>query len=678
MKTFNTIYENYYSLNNFIKENNIDSSETILVQVFTGVCDYSFINFLLKEIKSLLPKSKIIGTTTAGEIVDCNVTQNNTVISFSTFQNTSLESIFLSNYDDDFQLGVDLANGIISSTTKLILLFSDGLKTNGSEIIDGIHSINKSIPIAGGRAGDNGYMKDTIIFCNEGTSNNGVVAVALNSDSLGVYTNYSLCWQPIGKLMTVTKAEKNRVYTIDNIPAKDIYRKYLGYDVTSSLPKSATEFPLIIHKNNLQIARVAFFDFDDDSLGFIGNIEEGDKVTFAFGNIDMLVERSSHIMKSISKISLESIFVYSCTARRVYMQEKIGDELIPLRNIANVSGYFTYGEYFHLKSNNALLNMTTTILGLSENPIDDINYEKVLPQNLKAIDNFIDGKEINIIKVLNNLINAVTSELEDINRDLYNKNIELQKNHELMIEMEKAASMGNLIGGIAHNIKTPLMGCSGAIDIIGSRVLKLKNILDSLNEEESLKKEFTDVADNIILWQSRIKDYLNYIGDVINTVKDQVAPADRLEKFTIGDLVNRISILMKNRLKEKNCAIIYKTDLQDDYEVRGEISYLIQALNNLIDNAIDAYEGKPGEIEFYITQEGNNILFSVKDYGYGISNDIINKLFNQMITTKGKDGSGLGLYMSKILIKSKLNGDIYLNTNADKGTEFIILIPERK
>jgi signal transduction histidine kinase len=246
--------------------------------------------------------------------------------------------------------------------------------------------------------------------------------------------------------------------------------------------------------------------------------------------------------------------------------------------------------------------------------------------------------------------------------------------------MEKAASMGNLIGGIAHNIKTPLMGCSGAIDIIGSRIFKLKDIIDTLNEneDENLKKEVNDIADNIILWQSRIKDYLNYIGDVINTVKDQVAPANRMEKFTIGDLVNRISILMKNRLKEKKCAIIYKIELQRDYEVHGEISYLIQALNNLIDNAIDAYADKPGEIEFNIKQEGNNILFSVKDYGYGISNEISSKLFNQMITTKGKDGSGLGLYMSKILIKSKLEGDIYFKTNADKGTEFIILIPERK
>lgn len=678
MKTFSTIYENHYSLNNFIKKNNIDSSKTILVQVFTGVCDYSFINFLLEEIKSLLPGSKIMGTTTAGEIIDCSVTQNKTVISFSVFQNTSLESIFLNNYNNDFQLGVDLANSIISSNTKLILLFSDGLHTNGSEILNGIQSINKDIPVAGGRAGDNGYMKDTIIFCNEGITNNGVIAVALNSDSLSVYTNDSLCWQPIGKLMTVTKAKKSRVYTIDNIPAKDIYRKYLGYDVTSSLPKSATEFPLIIHRNNLQIARVAFFDFNDDSLGFIGNIEEGDKVTFAFGNIDMLVERSSHIMESISKVSLESIFVYSCTARRVYMQEKISDELIPLRNIANVSGYFTYGEYFHLESNNALLNMTTTILGLSENPINDINYEKSLYQNSKPIDNFVDGKEINIIKVLNNLVNAVTSELENTNQDLYNKNIELQKNQELLIEMEKAASMGNLIGGIAHNIKTPLMGCSGAIDIIGSRIHKLKDIIDTPKEEENFKKEITDITDNIILWQTRIKDYLNYIGDVINTVKDQVAPADRLEKFTIGDLTNRISILMKNRLKEKKCAIIYKIDLQDNYEVQGEISYLIQALNNLIDNAIDSYAGKPGEIEFYIKRKGNNILFSVKDYGYGISDEIRDKLFHQMITTKGKDGSGLGLYMSKILIKSKLKGDIYFKTNADKGTEFIILIPERK
>jgi hypothetical protein len=682
MKTFNTIYESYESLKNFIDTHKINVNKNeVLVQIFSGICEKSHLQKIASEVKGLVSNSKIIGTTTSGEIIDCKVSLNKTIISFSIFNSTTLKSVFLNNCGNSFDLGINLCKEILTENTKLIILFSDGLNTNGSDILKGIDSVSSNIPVAGGRAGDNGYMIDTYIFNEDNISNNGIVAVSLNSSALEVYNNYSMCWQPIGKIMTVTKAVGNRVYTIDNIPAKEIYRKYLGYDVTSRLPKSATEFPLIIHKNNLKIARVAFYDYRDDSLGFIGNVDEGDKVTFGFGNIDMLIERSTQIMESINKVNLESIFIYSCTARKVYMQEKIDVELLPLKDIANVSGYFTYGEYYYNNPDNLLLNITTTILGLSENTIDKVNPKRETCANYKQpvkinMENFVDGKETEIIKVLNNLINTVTNELEEINKDLQEKNLEIKKNQDIFVEMEKATNMVTLLSGIVHNLKTPLMGCSGANDIIVNKLNQVSDKLSSLNNDVAAK-DILNILKDINLWYSRIEEYLNYIGDVINTIRDYVYSESEIAFFTIDTLVHRISILMENRLKENKCSIKYIFDIPNCYELYGEINYLIQAIINLIDNSIDAYEGKAGIIEFRIAKEDENIIFSIKDFGIGISEEVSKRLFYEMITTKGRNGSGLGLYISQIHIRSKFKGNIILNSNIANATEFVIKIPIR-
>lgn len=679
MKTYNTTYGSYESLKNFVHSHKINKEKNeVLVQIFSGICQKPYLENLAREVKKLVPNSKIIGTTTSGEIVDCVVYENKVVISFSTFNNTTLKSVFLNNEGNSSNLGIELCKKIITEDTKLIILFSDGLRTNGSEILKGIESVKSKIPIAGGRAGDNGYMLDTFIFDEKNITNDGIIAVSLNNPSLEVYQNYSLCWQPIGKIMTITKAVGNRVYTIDNVPAKEIYRKYLGYDVTSRLPKSATEFPLIIHRDDFKLARVAFFDYDDDSLGFIGNVEEGDKVTFGFGNIDMLVDRSTQIMKSISQVNLESIFIYSCTARRVYMQEKIDVELLPLRDIASVSGYFTYGEYYYNRPQNLLLNITTTILGLSENTICKSISKTDTCLNFKQpvkidMENFVDGKETEIIKVLNNLINAVTTELEEINKDLQFKNLEIQKNQEILVEMEKATSMVTILSGIVHNLKTPLMGCSGAIDIIENK-LKLVSEEVSLIENDDTKDTLNVLID-INLWYSKVKHYLNYIGDIVNTIRDYVHPRSELAFFTIDNLIHRVSILVEYKLKESRCSINYILDIPDDFQLHGEINYLIQALINLIDNAIDAYAGKAGVIEFRIATQDDNIIFSIKDFGIGISEDVSKRLFSEMITTKGRKGSGLGLYISKIHIRSKFKGNIELKSSDKSGTEFIIKIP---
>ena len=110
--------------------------------------------------------------------------------------------------------------------------------------------------------------------------------------------------------------------------------------------------------------------------------------------------------------------------------------------------------------------------------------------------------------------------------------------------------------------------------------------------------------------------------------------------------------------------------------LNGDITSLVQVINNMISNSIQAYNGEPNKkIDLIVDKKDKNIIISVKDYGSGLPDVVKEKLFKEMITTKGKNGTGLGLFMSYSTIKAHFNGNITFETEKGKGTIFNIIIP---
>ncbi|MEZ4693590.1 MAG: FIST C-terminal domain-containing protein [Aliarcobacter sp.] len=163
------------------------------------------------------------------------------------------------------------------------------------------------------------------------------------------------------------KWNKNRVYKISGLTPLDFYEKYLGEYVAKSLPATGIEFPLILQKNNIPLARAVIAKHEDGSLSFAGNLHKGDVVKLGFGNVELIM---SNPLKSLfSKCCVkdtETFFIYACMARRRYMPNLIDIEIKPFSKIAPTAGFFTYGEFYHNSGNNELLNQTLTILALSE------------------------------------------------------------------------------------------------------------------------------------------------------------------------------------------------------------------------------------------------------------------------------------------------------------------------
>ena len=261
-------------------------------------------------------------------------------------------------------------------------------------------------------------------------------------------------------------------------------------------------------------------------------------------------------------------------------------------------------------------------------------------------------------------------------QDLTKSNIEqIHNNQETLMESERLASLGQLIGGIAHNLKTPIMSISGALEGLTGLI---KEYEESIDDPEVTAKDHHDIAKDMSEWISKIKDYTEYMSDIITAVKGQAVTLSEADSvhFTLDELVKRVNILMKHELKN---AIIYlnismKTD--EHTSINGDINSLVQVINNMISNAIQAYNGETNKnIDLILESKNNNVYISVKDYASGMPKAVQEKLFKEMITTKGKNGTGLGLYMSYSTIKAHFNGDIVFESEEGKGTTFTIIIP---
>ena len=265
------------------------------------------------------------------------------------------------------------------------------------------------------------------------------------------------------------------------------------------------------------------------------------------------------------------------------------------------------------------------------------------------------------------LFKDITQHIEDMQKIKYTQ--------ESLMESERLSSLGQLIGGIAHNLKTPIMSIAGAAEGLSDLI---KEYDSSIDDPEVNSQDHHDIAKDMSEWITKIRGYTEYMSDVITAVKGQAVTLSNEDdiSFTIGELLKRVDILMKHELKNALVYLNISMKTNEDILIHGDVNNLVQVINNMISNAIQSYAGKPEQnIDLIVERKGNDLTISIKDYGCGIPKKVKDKLFKEMITTKGKNGTGLGLYMSYSTIKAHFNGNISLESEEGKGTTFTITIP---
>ncbi|WP_044748757.1 EAL domain-containing protein [Bacillus alveayuensis] len=384
MKTYNMICADIGEIAPFIERHRLQEHHHVLVQIFSGILDKTYIKEVVKKIKHMIPNATIIGTTTGGGIIDDTITNNCAVISYTVFEQTTLRAVVLScdEFADSFALGEHVAKNIVTECTKAIILFVNNLAVNVKALLAGMKSVvKKDVVIVGEAAGDNGLFEQNYVFSDQRVISNGVAAVSLNNEHLQIHTFSEFNLQEIGTAFTVTKVSENRIYELDRKPILQVLKHYLGSEFMQQLPRSSVEFPFLLRRDekeeNFFITKV----HKDGSVQVNMNIDEGEQVKFTYLNIPLVLKSMVEQMKKLAEKPVETIFMYNCMSMHRYLKDFILQDLKKLRKIAPVSGFFTYGEIFTKNGQAEYGTQSMTLLALSESTEitsaypDDFRYD---------------------------------------------------------------------------------------------------------------------------------------------------------------------------------------------------------------------------------------------------------------------------------------------------------------
>lgn len=671
MKLVNHIYKNQKDLLEFLEKNHFIDEENILIQIFSSDKDTETFNLLKSFLKEKLKSPKIIATTTAGIVNFGDIVDNSIVLSFSIFKNSSIKTVGF-KYKNNHSIMFDLKKQFINEKTKLIIIFANTFKFDISDLLEELSLTFPKIVIAGGNSGDNYKFQSSEVY-TQSHSDCDLVMAFIDSDILKVETKYLQNWQKIGKNMKITKSSGCEVFEIDYKPAIEVYEHYLGKEISQNILEYGIEFPIIFKSNDIDVARAAVgVNEKEGSISFAGNIPQNCDINFGYANIEHIENLNKQILQKEFKNKQDAIFVYSCGSRRLMLGNFLNDELQNINQIAPTCGFITYGEFFHdmKTSQNNLLNITTTYVVLNE---DTENKETILFENkdikrdrkditLKALTTLLDRTSFELDKVINNLEEEVEIQVK-----------QLREKDSLIAQQSKMVEVGNMIGAITHQWQQPLNSITLLTSLNKIRLNKLNpnefgEIEEYMNQKESLLSKYQEDIDTQITFMSQtINDFKNFLKPVKNKLE-----------FSMKNQIEQTKRILEPILRKEEISINLVIEEDTNDLIFGYPSEFSQVILNLINNAKDAivYNNKLVEeqlrkIDINIFEKENKIYLTIQDYAGGIPQKVIDKIFDNYYTTKGDNGTGIGLSISKNILE---NMNASINVKNNKGGALFTII----
>ncbi len=359
MKTEQSIF---YEASGWVKKSdNSQAKKAQLVFLFGNkslLMEQQHIDF----VRGIYENAQIIGCSTSGEIYQEEVLNNNIVCTAVWLENTPIEIADeqINSMEDSFRVGERLAEKLDKEGLVHIMILSEGLNINGSELTKGLNSkLCNRIPVTGGLAGDQADFNETVIVHNQAGKKNLVVGIGFYGEHIQVGYGSMGGWDSFGVDREVTKSKGNILYELDGHPALELYKRYLG-DHAANLPSSALLFPLSLRLKDSETAlvrTVLAINEADGSMVFAGDLPQGEYVRLMKANSDRLIYGASGAAE-MSKTSLQNstpdlAILISCVGRKLVLKQRVEEELEIIResigNQSAIAGFYSYGEICPIK-----------------------------------------------------------------------------------------------------------------------------------------------------------------------------------------------------------------------------------------------------------------------------------------------------------------------------------------
>lgn len=357
----------------------VDSPQT-LVLIF-GASSFSDFEHPFQEIKDKYPHSIIAGCSTAGEIYDDLVLDHSLVVSITQFRHTQLRFFAtpITKMEESLTTGKTIAKHLFHDTLSAVLVLTDGLLVNGTDFVKGVNShLKENIIVTGGLAGDGSDFNSTWILIDGMPQTAYACGIGFYGDAIRVDHGSQGGWKAFGPDRLVTKSQHNILYELDNEPALDLYKGYLG-EMAEGLPATGLRYPLALTDpatDKRLVRTILAIDEETKSLIFAGDIHEGQYAQLMYATFDNLIdgaEQAAAMLAINAKPNQEVLAIaISCVGRRMVMEEEPGAELEATLEFmpkqTKQVGFYSYGELspFVKNGNCDLHNQTMTLTSIYE------------------------------------------------------------------------------------------------------------------------------------------------------------------------------------------------------------------------------------------------------------------------------------------------------------------------
>ncbi|SEA90537.1 Signal transduction histidine kinase [Pseudobutyrivibrio sp. ACV-2] len=619
-------------------------------------------------------------------------------LSFCFFENSNVQVMSFSQdkYNDDEV--IEKMNKFIheNNNIKAVFCYPSGLSVDFTRVLEGISQTDPNIIYFGAFASTRDFFSpedfksdddveegnashfvvidedskvpESYSICDR-TITNGYVFAVITSDVLSVVGKHILGWKKIGKPLNITGGREtfdkgNAVITeIDNMPAVDVYKKYLDVESDEFFMDNVCEFPFVLEREGISTARVPTKVGSKGDLYFNGDIRSTDEITLSYADPSELLKLTQLVSSELKKMKPEATFTVICLNRYHFLGKLEAKELEYISTISD-NMVFAFGGSEILKRGNkgGVFNSVLATIVLTEGEFEQVEEEQIIDEEAlhKGAKPFSER--------LFTIIDRTLAELEDA------------KEQAEAASKSKSAFLSNM----SHEIRTPINA------ILGMNEMILR---------ESKEKEIKHYAEAI---RSSGHNLLGIINNVLDFSKIEVGKMDIMPvEYELASLLNDLVTMVKSRAEEKGLSIRVNIDQNIPHILYGDEIRIKQIVTNILTNAVKYTEKGGIVLSVKLSKNPDNesddcfvhsnercslnktavLEFSVEDTGIGIKKEDLSRLFNSFERVDEKinrtiEGTGLGIAITESLLQL-MGSKLIVESDYGIGSRFYFYLKQK-
>lgn len=317
----------------------------------------------VRELLARFPNSVVCGCSTAGEILGSRIYDDSVVAALVEFESTTVRAAaeFIASTPDRRAAtcraaGERAARRLCAPDLRHVLLLSDGLYVNGTELVAGFREVlGPSVAVSGGMAGDGARFGSTLVGLGGEVKEKQIAAVGFHGPKISVSCSSRCGWEGFGPRRRVTRSQGNILLELDGQPALALYKRYLG-ERAAGLPATGLFFPLELTRDIAGagglVRTLLAVDEASQSLTFAGELPEGSYVRLMKATAEQIVEGASQAGQAARQDAPAAgsvlALMVSCVGRRLVLGQRTEEELEAVMDSlppgTAAAGFYSYGE----------------------------------------------------------------------------------------------------------------------------------------------------------------------------------------------------------------------------------------------------------------------------------------------------------------------------------------------